>query len=61
MPLYVKLDIGKSGLIHAWVSSVDGVWDNSVAWGRSTAQALRMLAGKIPLPKPDVKKENTVG
>lgn len=58
MPLYIKLDIGSSGLVHAWTSRNEcNFVGDSVASGKSSAQALRKLARSIPIPKPTAKPE----
>lgn len=53
MPLYIKLDVGRSGLIGAWVSKrPDEFVGDSTACAKSVPQVLRKLAKTIPLPKP---------
>lgn len=57
MPLYIKLDVAKTGLIHAWVTTTKDELGSgllkSCAFGKSTAQVLRALAKKIPLAESD--------
>lgn len=60
MPLYIKLDVGTTGLVYAWVTNdrynFGGVAQLiSVASGRTAAQTLRSLAKQIPLPKKEDK------
>lgn len=52
MPLYVKLDIKRSGQVYAWVrdNEVDA-WGISVVNRRSVPEVLRALAKAVPIPK----------
>jgi hypothetical protein len=49
MPLYIKLDFGKDGNIHAWTSKTDS-WSNgllSESYGSTPKQCLHTLANKL--------------
>ena len=49
MPLYIKLDFGEDGKIHAWTSKLDNFGAGSVSkvWANTPKQALMSLARKL--------------
>lgn len=49
MPLYIKLDFGRDGNIHAWVNHDDISWFKylSETQGKTAGQCLRALAKKL--------------
>lgn len=49
MPLYIKLDFGKDGRIHAWVNRDDVSWGHTISevWHPTAKGCLRLLATKL--------------
>lgn len=56
MPLYIVIDVVRSGLLNAWVGRDPDSYDKTpVATGKTTAQVLRAIAKQVPIESKEAK------